>query len=139
MPFSSDTLPSTVGCLAEAYAACQRLTRGHYENFPVASLLLPRRLRQPIEAIYRFARGADDLAAPHAATGERAACRAVFDELATDNFAAVPRDSMWVTSLAYLTDQADVGNTALFLLSNLSRGITGQTIYVDAGYSIIGI
>ncbi|MBL8399166.1 MAG: squalene synthase HpnC [Candidatus Accumulibacter sp.] len=34
----------------------------HYENFPVASLLLPRRLRQPIEAIYRFARGADDLA-----------------------------------------------------------------------------
>ena len=36
-------------------------------------------------------------------------------------------------------DQADVGNTALFLLSNLSRGITGQTIYVDAGYSIMGI
>ena len=35
-------------------------------------------------------------------------------------------------------DQADVGNTALFLLSNLSRGITGQTIYVDAGYSIMG-
>ena len=34
----------------------------HYENFPVASLLLPRRLRRPIEAIYRFARGADDLA-----------------------------------------------------------------------------
>ena len=34
----------------------------HYENFPVASLLLPRRLRQPIEAIYRFARGADDIA-----------------------------------------------------------------------------
>jgi squalene synthase HpnC len=34
----------------------------HYENFPVASLLLPRRLRQPIEAIYRFARQADDLA-----------------------------------------------------------------------------
>ncbi|MEF8698656.1 MAG: squalene synthase HpnC [Candidatus Accumulibacter sp. UW20] len=34
----------------------------HYENFPVASLLLPRRLRRPIEAIYRFARGADDIA-----------------------------------------------------------------------------
>jgi len=34
----------------------------HYENFPVASLLLPRRLRQPIEAIYRFARAADDIA-----------------------------------------------------------------------------
>ncbi len=34
----------------------------HYENFPVASLLLPRRLRQPIEAIYAFARTADDFA-----------------------------------------------------------------------------
>ncbi len=34
----------------------------HYENFPVASLLVPRRLRQPIEAIYRFARYADDVA-----------------------------------------------------------------------------
>jgi phytoene synthase len=35
---------------------------GHYENFPVASLLLPRRLREPIELIYRFARTADDFA-----------------------------------------------------------------------------
>ena len=35
-------------------------------------------------------------------------------------------------------DQGDVGNTALFLLSSLARGITGQTIYVDAGYSILG-
>ena len=34
----------------------------HYENFPVASWLLPARLRAPVEAIYRFARGADDLA-----------------------------------------------------------------------------
>jgi squalene synthase HpnC len=34
----------------------------HYENFPVASLLLPAALRRPVEAIYRFARSADDLA-----------------------------------------------------------------------------
>lgn len=34
----------------------------HYENFPVASVLLPRSLRRPIEAIYWFARSADDLA-----------------------------------------------------------------------------
>jgi squalene synthase HpnC len=34
----------------------------HYENFPVASLLLPATLRPPIEVIYRFARGADDIA-----------------------------------------------------------------------------
>jgi squalene synthase HpnC len=35
---------------------------GHYENFPVASLLLPAPLREPIEVIYRFARSADDFA-----------------------------------------------------------------------------
>ncbi|MEY3200748.1 MAG: hypothetical protein RIR70_298 [Pseudomonadota bacterium] len=34
----------------------------HYENFPVASVLLPRKFREPIEAIYAFARTADDIA-----------------------------------------------------------------------------
>ena len=34
----------------------------HYENFPVASWLLPARLRPPVEAIYAFARSADDIA-----------------------------------------------------------------------------
>ncbi|MDO8314576.1 MAG: squalene synthase HpnC [Rugosibacter sp.] len=34
----------------------------HYENFPVASLLLPKHLREPIAAIYAFARSADDFA-----------------------------------------------------------------------------
>jgi len=34
----------------------------HYENFPVASLLLPRHFRHPVAQIYRFAREADDFA-----------------------------------------------------------------------------
>ncbi|WP_317202784.1 squalene synthase HpnC [Janthinobacterium sp.] len=34
----------------------------HYENFPVASILLPKRLIPAVEAIYAFARSADDLA-----------------------------------------------------------------------------
>lgn len=34
----------------------------HYENFPVASLLLPKRLRRAVKAIYAFARSADDIA-----------------------------------------------------------------------------
>jgi len=37
-------------------------TVGHYENFPVASLVLPGRLRAPVKAIYAFARTADDFA-----------------------------------------------------------------------------
>ncbi len=35
--------------------------------------------------------------------------------------------------------QAEVGNTSLFLVSDLSSGITGETIYVDCGYNIMGI
>ena len=35
---------------------------GHYENFPVASWLLPRALRPAVAAIYWFARSADDFA-----------------------------------------------------------------------------
>ncbi len=35
---------------------------GHYENFPVGSLILPRRLRKPVHAVYAFARTADDMA-----------------------------------------------------------------------------
>ena len=38
------------------------MSTGHYENFPVASLLLPRELRRPVGVIYRFARTADDFA-----------------------------------------------------------------------------
>jgi squalene synthase HpnC len=38
------------------------LARTHYENFPVASFLLPMRLRRPIALIYAFARNADDFA-----------------------------------------------------------------------------
>lgn len=34
---------------------------------------------------------------------------------------------------------AEVGNTALFLVSDLASGITGETIYVDCGYNIMGI
>lgn len=34
---------------------------GHYENFPVGSLLLPARIRPAVHAIYHFARSADDL------------------------------------------------------------------------------
>lgn len=38
------------------------INAGHYENFPVASIFLPRRLRAPVRAIYAFARAADDIA-----------------------------------------------------------------------------
>ncbi len=47
---------------ADAYATCLRLAREHYENFPVASWLMPAAARPHIAAIYAFARIADDFA-----------------------------------------------------------------------------
>lgn len=48
--------------LEAAYASCARDARAHYENFPVASLLVPARMRGGITAVYAFARAADDFA-----------------------------------------------------------------------------
>jgi len=48
--------------IAPAYRHCRERAAAHYENFPVASYLLPRRLRGPVAAIYCYARDADDLA-----------------------------------------------------------------------------
>jgi phytoene synthase len=48
--------------LAAAYAVCVEAGRRHYENFPVASRLLPRQMRPHIAAVYAFARTADDFA-----------------------------------------------------------------------------
>jgi squalene synthase HpnC len=58
--------------VARAYAHCERRAREHYENFPVASHLLPAVMRPHIAAIYAFARTADDYAdEPGIATDER--------------------------------------------------------------------
>lgn len=44
-----------------------------------------------------------------------------------------------VAPLGRTVTQTEVGNTAAFLSSDLSSGITGQVIYVDAGYEIMGM
>ncbi len=56
--------------LQKAYQFCQNMTQSHYENFPVASVLLPSKLRLPISVIYAFARSADDFADEGSASQE---------------------------------------------------------------------
>ena len=48
--------------LAAAYESCARDARTHYENFPVASRLVPKHMRHHVAAVYAFARAADDFA-----------------------------------------------------------------------------
>ncbi|WP_037587080.1 squalene synthase HpnC [Stenoxybacter acetivorans] len=68
---------------------------GHYENFPVGSLVLPRRLRRPVHAIYAFARTADDIADEGEMTPEQRlaglnALKQELDLLAAGKTAATP-------------------------------------------------
>lgn len=64
---AGQSLPCDV---AEAFAYCERLARRHYENFPVGSLLVPKRLRRHVYSVYAFARTADDFADEGYETGE---------------------------------------------------------------------
>jgi hydroxysqualene synthase len=51
-----------VASIDDAYAWCRSLASSHYENFPVASLLAPSRLRRSLTALYAFSRLGDDIA-----------------------------------------------------------------------------
>jgi squalene synthase HpnC len=59
-----------------AFAYCERIARGHYENFPVASRWVPAQLRPYVWSIYAFARLADDFADEKRYAGRRAAALA---------------------------------------------------------------
>lgn len=60
--------------LAPSYARCEAIAAAHYENFPVASRLLPASMRPHVAAVYAFARAADDFADEgQAATADRLA------------------------------------------------------------------
>ena len=67
----------------------------HYENFPVGSILLPRRLRRPIHAVYAFARTADDIAdegnaSPAERQAQLSALKAELDRIAANQTPHTP-------------------------------------------------
>jgi squalene synthase HpnC len=69
---STSTAPPSPDVVERAYRACARVARDHYENFPVASMLVPTRMRRGVAAVYAFARRADDFAdEPGYSDGER--------------------------------------------------------------------
>jgi squalene synthase HpnC len=78
----------------------------HYENFPVASILLPARLRPAVEAIYAFARSADDLAdegsaAPQQRLDALAAYETALDRIETGQAAETPLFANLATKVAH--------------------------------------
>ena len=84
------------GDRAAAEAFCRAVAAGHYENFTVATRLVPPRLRQDLANVYAFARWADDLGDESTSPAEATAALAAWrDELAAC-FAGRPRHPVFV-------------------------------------------
>lgn len=73
---------------SHAYPLPASMSVDHYENFPVASVLLPARLRPAVEIIYAFARSADDLADEGDASPEKRLAALTEYERGLDQIAA---------------------------------------------------
>jgi transcriptional regulator with XRE-family HTH domain/tetratricopeptide (TPR) repeat protein len=76
----------------------------------------------------------------YCALGLRDECRVLFDELAADAFALVPRDSLWVTSLAYLVEAcAYLGDSnRAATLYELLRSYDGRTVVIGGATACLG-
>jgi squalene synthase HpnC len=61
----TSALPARHFDVTSAYEFCARLAKSHYENFTIASWLMPREMRPHMYAIYAYARMADDFADEH--------------------------------------------------------------------------
>jgi squalene synthase HpnC len=72
------------------------LARSHYENFLVASVLLPRRLRQPFYNIYAFCRTADDLADESPSPAEALVRLERFQRELDESFRGKPRENLFI-------------------------------------------
>jgi squalene synthase HpnC len=84
----------------------------HYENFPVASILIPARVRPLVAALYRFARAADDIADEGAASDDdrlrelssvSIGVNDVFDKKSTNNEIALFARYIWANNVSGVT------------------------------------
>jgi hydroxysqualene synthase len=107
----------------------------HYENFPVASLLCPARLRPAVAAIYWFARTADDLADEgDAHLAQRLADLATYRA----NLHAVAKgfnaSGRWAGLFTALAAQISAFNLPVALLDDLLSAFEQDVQYTAAGH-----
>jgi squalene synthase HpnC len=95
------------GDLAAAEAFCRAVARRHYENFTVATRLVPPRLRQHLANVYAFARWADDLGDESATPAEATVALADWRDELDACFAGRPRHPVFV-ALADTIRRADL-------------------------------
>ena len=97
----------TAGDLAAAEAFCRDVARRHYENFTVATRLVPLRLRQHLANVYAFARWSDDLVDEANSPAEAARDLAAWRQGLEACFAGRPGHPVYV-ALAETARQTDL-------------------------------
>jgi squalene synthase HpnC len=83
----------------EAFAFCTALTRSHYENFPVGSVLAPKKIQPAIHSLYAFMRTADDFSDENRRPGdgaERTAWLASWGQLLSECEQGRPRHPIFI-------------------------------------------
>jgi len=118
----------------EAYQYCQQMAKQHYENFPVASLILPRRIRKAVTVIYAFARTADDLADEGDLTPEQrlAELDAIQNKLSAIYAQQAVDDPVFI-ALADVIQQHKLPQQAFERLLSAFRQDVTKTRYKDIG------
>jgi squalene synthase HpnC len=108
------------------------MSAGHYENFPVASVLLPQRLRRPVSVIYRFARTADDFAdeGEHPASQRLAWLDGYREQLRRIEAGKPPEDGLFAELRAVIDDHRLPIRLFHDLLDAFSQDVTKQR-YAD--------
>lgn len=118
----------------QSYQHCLNLARQHYENFPVASLLLPKSVRYPVSAIYSFARMADDYADEGNLTAEHrlSSLRQAADKLDQAAIGNPIDDPIYIALADVLQQQPLILQPLHDLLTAFTMDITKQR-YQDFG------
>jgi squalene synthase HpnC len=102
----------------------------HYENFPVASILLPARLRPAVQVIYAFARSADDIADEgDAQPAERLAALQRYEAALADIERQIPQQDPLFAALAAVMRQYRLPSAPLLALLSAFRQDVVTTRY----------
>ncbi len=113
------------------YFLASKLASGHYENFPVASFLVPKRLRKHVAIIYKFARIADDIADEGDFTeAERLEKLNLFEQKLNQTVQGKPNEPFW-QALKNTMEEFGLSSRYFFdLLSAFKQDITKKR-YAD--------
>lgn len=120
--------------LKQAYRRCQQITKQHYENFPVASFILPTKIRTAVAVVYVFARRADDLADEGNATNdERINALIKMEEQLQETINGNQPDDFLYLALADVIKRFNIPTKLFFDLTSAFKQDVEKKRYQDFG------